>query len=224
MTDTVNIKPQFLNSLKCGTGEAYLLVTNRLTMNKNIWNLYTASERGKQAISLFTFDSEKEGLDKKVIEIFQKYNEYLGGVNVEDYFVTNCLLVIDSIIADKLFLLEGEDASDYFTRLIDNLEIFFVEENSAGEFIRIENERPLVLQKDYKTFCAILSEISLVLCFYSDLFFIPILFREQFDTFMKVLDVLDIPMPELPAKSNKRARLLLYNELNNNIAHFAKKK
>lgn len=192
-------------------------------MNKNIWNLYKNSERGHKAISLFTFDIEKDDLETKAKEIFQKYNEYFGGTKVEDYFLDNCFLTIDSIVADKLFLAENENSSDYFTRLVDNLEIFLVEENSAGELIRKENELPLILQKDYKTYCSILSEISLVLYFYSDLFFIPILFREQFDIFMKILDVLDIPIPELPAKSDKRGRLLLYNALNNNIANFAEK-
>lgn len=192
-------------------------------MNKNIWNLYKNSERGHQAISLFTFDIEKDDLETKAKEIFQKYSEYFGGAEVEDYFLDNCFLTIDSIVADKLFLAENENSSDYFTRLIDNLEIFLVEENSAGELIRKENELPLILKKDYKTYCSILSEISLVLYFYSDLFFIPVLFREQFDIFMKILDVLDIPIQELPEKSDKRARLLLYNDVNNNIANFAEK-
>jgi len=190
-------------------------------MNKSIWNLYKDSERGNKAITLFSFDSEKDNLEVKAKEIFQKYNEYFGGEKVEDYFLDNCFLILDSIIAAKLFIEKNESGADYFTRLIDNLEIFLVEENSDGELIRKKNELPIICQKDYKTFCAILSEISLILYFYGDLFF-PILFREQFDVFMKILDVLEIPMPELPAKSDKRGRLLLYNGLNENINKFAK--
>lgn len=182
-------------------------------MNNNIWNLYKNSERGKDAITLFTFDSEKDNLDTKAKEIFQKYNEYFGGIACEDNFLDNCFLIIDSIFADKLFIEEIENATDYFTRLVDNLEICLVEENSEGELIRKVNELPLIFQKDYKTFCAILSEISLVLYFYGDLFFFPILFREQFDVFMKILDVLRIPIPELPAKADKRGRLLLYSAI-----------
>lgn len=190
-------------------------------MNKNIWNLYKCSEKGKEAIALFTFDSVNNNLEKKAKEISKKYNEYFGGIHVEEDFLENCVLTIDSIFADKLFLKENENSSEYFTRLIDNLEICLVEENTEGDLIRKENERPLISQKDYKAFCAVLPEISLVLYLYGDLFFFPVLFREQFDVFMKILDVLDIPMPELPAKSNKRGRLLLYNELNNNIVKFA---
>lgn len=190
-------------------------------MNKNIWDLYKNSEKGKQAIALFTFDSETDDLEVKAKEIFQKYNKYLGGIEVENHFLSRCFHTIDSIVADKLFLNENENSAEYFIRLIDNLEIFRVEENSVGELIRKANERPIIIQRDYKTYCAILSEISLVLYLFGDLFFFPILFREQFDVFMKILDVLNIPMPELPSKSDKRGRLLLYNELNNNISRFA---
>lgn len=190
-------------------------------MNKNIWNLYKESERGKDSIALFTFDSEKDNLEVKAKEIFQKYNEYFGGRSIEDNFLNRCFLVIESILVNKLFIGETENVSEYFERLIDNLEISFVEENSAEELVKVENERPIIQQKDYKTFCSILTEISLILYLYGELFYVPMLFREQFDLFMKILDVLDIPMPELPAKSNKRERLLLYNELNKNITKFA---
>jgi hypothetical protein len=191
-------------------------------VNKNIWNLYKNSKRGKDTIALFTFDSEKDDLEIKAKEIFQKYNEYLGGLDIKDHFIYKCFLTIDSIIANKMFIEENENASEYFVRLIDNLEICIVEENSDGELIKVENEPPIISQKDYKTFCAVLSEISFILYLYGDLLFFPIFFREQFDVFMKILDVLNISMPELPAKSDKRGRLLLYNNLNTNITKFAK--
>ncbi|MFT4015885.1 MAG: hypothetical protein QM668_02885 [Agriterribacter sp.] len=190
-------------------------------MNKNIWNLYKSSERGKAAIASFAFDIDNDNIETRAKELFKKYNEYLGGVNAENYFLNNCFLIIDSVIVNNLFIEDNESASEYFLRLIDNLEICLVEENSAGELIRKKDERPLIIQKDYKAFCAILSEISLVLYFFGDLFF-PILFREQFDVFMKVLDVLNIPMSELPAKHDKKGRLLLYNELNKSITKFSK--
>jgi hypothetical protein len=89
-------------------------------MNKNIWNLYKNSERGKDSIALFTYDNEKDDLEVKAKEIFQKYNEYFGGIVVEDYFIDNCFLIIDSINVNELFIGETENASEYFERLIDN--------------------------------------------------------------------------------------------------------
>jgi len=191
-------------------------------MNKNFWELYKNSERGKEAIALFTFDKDNDDLEVKAKQIFNKYNDYLGGPTVENYFLGNCFLIIDSIISDKIFIEENESSQSYFTRLIDNLEVGYVKENSFGDLIKVENETPYIFQKDYKTFCAVLSELSLILYFYGEAFYPPILFREQFDVFMKILDALDIPMPELPAKSDKRGRLLLYNDLNENIIKFAK--
>ena len=117
-------------------------------MNKQIWEMYKASSRGQEAIKLFTFDSENDDLETKVNEIFQKYNEYFGGSSVEDCFVDNCFLTLDSIIADKLFLKESESATDYFIRLVDNLEICIVEEDSNGELVRVKNEPPIILKED----------------------------------------------------------------------------
>ena len=191
-------------------------------MNKNIWDLYKNSERGKKAIDLFTIN--KGDLIVNTFKgLFQKYNEYLG-ITVEDYYLYNCFHTFHCINVDKLFIENEESVTDYFTRLIDSLEIFPVEKNSEGEVVRKENERPIISKGDYKYLCSMLSEISIVLYYRhraKDLFFFPVLFREQFDVFMKILDVLEIPMPELPAKSDKRGRLLLYNGLNENITKFA---
>jgi hypothetical protein len=191
-------------------------------MNKNIWDLYKESERGKKAIELFTINKGDLFMDK-FKGIFHKYNEYLG-ITVEDYYLYNCFDVFNCINVDKLFIEKNESGADYFTRLIDNLEIFLVEENSEGEVVRTENKRPIISKGNYKSLCAILSEISIVLYYRNkatNLSFFPILFREQFDIFMKILDILEIPMPDLPAKSDKRGRLLLYNGLNENINKFA---
>ena len=81
-------------------------------MNKNIWDLYKNSEKGKQAIALFTFDNETDDLEVKAKEVFQKYYEYLGGIKVENHFLDRCILTIDSIVADKLFLNENENSTE----------------------------------------------------------------------------------------------------------------
>ncbi|MDR0872121.1 MAG: restriction endonuclease subunit R [Prevotellaceae bacterium] len=188
-------------------------------MNKNIWNLYKSSARGQKAISLFLF-KENEDEVEKAREIFQKTCEYFGGKEIEDYFLENFCLAISNIIADKFEMKENEDAADYFVRLIDNLEIGFTDVDKDGLLFKIKDEIPIVKQKDYKTLCSIMSEISLALyVLFPDAFF-PILFREQFDVLMKILDVLEIPLPALPAKTDKRGRLLFYNDLCNEIFKF----
>ena len=47
-------------------------------MNKNIWELYKNSERGKKAISIFTIN-ENDNLEEKVRAIYLFCSEYLWG-------------------------------------------------------------------------------------------------------------------------------------------------
>ena len=122
-------------------------------MNRNIWELYKNSERGKEAIELFNFDIGDT--EQKVKYIFRKYNEYFGGLDLEDYFIDNFILIAQNIIENEIFLETDETASDYFTKVIDNLEIYLDEDNT-----------PIIAKQDYKTYNAILSEISLVLYAY----------------------------------------------------------
>lgn len=191
-------------------------------MNKSLWNLYKNSERGKESIILFTFDIDNDDLEIKAKNIFQKYSEYLGGIEEEDYFLDRCFYILYNIVADNnLYIEDKEVSNDYFERLIDNLELFEVEENLNGDLVRIENTSPFIKQKDYKYFCSILSELSLILYFYGHSNFYPIFFRVQFDVLLKILDVLEIPVPKLPSKADKRGRLLLYNDLCNLISKFA---
>lgn len=191
-------------------------------MNKSIWNLYKNSERGKESIDLFTFDINNDDLEIKAKKIFHRYSEYLGGTGGEDYFLDICFNILYNIIADgNLFIEDKEVSNNYFERLIDNLELFEVDENSNGEIVRIENTLPYIKQKDYKSFCSILSELSLILYFYGHSNFYPIFFKVQFDVLLKILDVLGIPIPKLPSKADKRGRLLLYSDLCNLISEFA---
>lgn len=190
-------------------------------MNKSIWELYINSERGKKAIELFTLKDD-DSINYKIKEIYHRYSEYFGGDGLEDYVLDNAILFYFSIISDKLFFESNETAPEYFEKLIDRLEIHYTIDDEEGNPIRVEGERPIIYAQDYRSYCAILSEISLILYFELSEEFFPILFREQFDVFMKILDVLNIPMPNLPSKSDKRGRLLLYSQINENIKLFAR--
>lgn len=46
-------------------------------MNKNIWDLYKNSKRGKKAISLFTI-REDDNLEEKIKEIYFFCSDYLA--------------------------------------------------------------------------------------------------------------------------------------------------
>jgi len=54
MTDTADIKRQFYNSLKCGTGEAYLLAKNNPTIDFSVYII-------KGALRNYAYDGQSEG-------------------------------------------------------------------------------------------------------------------------------------------------------------------
>ncbi len=188
-------------------------------MNKNIWELYKDSERGKKAIALFTIN-ENDNLEDKIREIYINYRSGIGGVNEVDNLINRFFLIADNVFCDNLILQKNENVDDYFERLIDNLELGFVDEKN-GKLFKSEEEKPIVKQKDYKSFCSLIPDISLVLFTFSSNSFIPILFSENFDVLIKVFDVLDIPMPQLPASTDKRGRLIFYNKLCQSVFSFS---
>jgi hypothetical protein len=188
-------------------------------MNKNIWNLYKNSEKGKNAISLFTI-SDDDNLERKIKAIYKFCEDFLGNADIED-LLSRFFLITDNIFADEILINEDESASEYFNRLIDNIEIGIIDISSEGEVYKVRDEKPLVKQKDYKAICSLISDISLSLFTFNPDCFLPILFPEKFDTLMKILDILEIPLPQLPASTDKRGRLLFYNDLCDNIFKFS---
>lgn len=193
-------------------------------MNKALWHLYKGSEQGKNVIARFTSDiSNPHNLEFIAQRLYRTYVDYLGDTEGEEDFIMACHLVADGIFADRIFVNSGENASEYFNRLVDRLELCFFDRDKDELPVRVGNETPLLSRGDYKALCSIVAEISLVLYAFKagGLFFFPILFKEQFDIFIKILDVLGIPMPALPGKADKKGRLLMYNEINRNIERFA---
>lgn len=165
----------------------------------------------KKAVELFTL-KEGDYIDEKASEIFKKYSEYFGGEEVEDYFISNCIAIFYNFLykEQQWNPQKNEPTQAYFSRLADLLEIHYITEDEKGN---LKQEGLMISRGDYRIFCAIVSEISLVLYLNFPDDFFPILFREQFDVFMKILDILGTPMPNLPAKSDKKGRLLLYMKI-----------
>ena len=202
-------------------------------MNKKFWDLYKNSDNGKKAISAFlmnknvlkkidNLDERQKLMEEKLISIFQFCSEYFGGLPEEKYFICDFYDTLENTFVDNLLINEDEPVSEYFDRLIDNFELGWIDVKEDGELFKLKDKNPFIRQKDYKAICAFIPAISLVLYYRTPNIFLPILFPERFDVLMKIFDVLGIPMPQLPASTDKRGRLLLYNDICNNIFEFAK--
>ncbi len=190
-------------------------------MNRNIWNLYKNSERGQNAIEIFNFN-EHDDLFDKTSKIYDFCSEFMGDISEKEDFINTLFSVYENVSVSQLSLKENEKINSFFERFIDNFEISVIEENESGELFKVLSEKPFIKQKDYKSLCSITTEISLFLYFQYPESFLPILFSERFDKLMNLLDVLNIEFPQLPTTIDKRGRLILYNNLCENIINFAK--
>lgn len=190
-------------------------------MNKNIWNLYKNSERGQKTIKIFTIDEGKKLLEK-VSEIYDFCIEKIGDESQKENFINIFFGIYDNIVAENLYIKENESLTEFYERFIDNFEMAIVDEDENGKLYKVVGDKPIFKQKDYKNLSSIVSELSLVLyCDYPEAF-IPILFPERFDKLINLLDALNIELPQVPTNTDKRGRLLFYNNLCENIFTFAK--
>ena len=146
----------------------------------------------------------------------------MGDISEKEDFINTLFSVYENVSVSQLSLKENEKINSFFERFIDNFEISVIEENESGELFKVLSEKPFIKQKDYKSLCSITTEISLFLYFQYPESFLPILFSERFDKLMNLLDVLNIEFPQLPTTIDKRGRLMLYNNLCENIINFAK--
>ena len=190
-------------------------------MNKNIWNLYKESERGRNAISIFNFNGiNEDDLEDRVKAVIDFNKKYLGGAKV-DNILYRFYWIFDNIVVDNLYTKENESATEYFERLIDTIEVSYLDAGTDGEPFKREDKKPYIKKKDYKKLGSIITELSLTLYFLYPGRFYPIMFPEQFDVLINAFDVLRIPMPDLPASNDKRGRLLFYEKLCEQLYYFA---
>jgi hypothetical protein len=181
-------------------------------MNKQIWNMYKTSERGKEIIDLFSFcsDNDAEVFEKKLEIILTRYSKES---DIEAFF--NWIYAIDdNILINQLEIQDNESPEDYYIRLIENLEVSIVEEDKNGNLVKSDKPQVLLIQKqDFRKICAIINSISINLYSMYPQFFFPILNNERFDILVKNCDALGIELPQMPNSVDKKKRVMYYYEL-----------
>ncbi len=188
-------------------------------MNRQIWEMYKSSERGKEVINLFSFykDREEEAIPK-MEEIIKRY---VANANIE-VLLSNFFLVMDNVEIDNLKQFEQEEDDTFFERFIDNFELCWIEEDNNGNLNKSIDSKDFFIKKgQYRKVCGIMNVVSLYLYTFYDGFY-PILDAENFNVFVKNCDILEIDLPQIPNSKDKRGRLIFYWELCKSLNLFAK--
>ena len=139
-------------------------------MNKQVWELYKESARGKECIALF--DQEKEDIIQGSIDICNHAVKWGQDAEKEDYYFFWLLRI--AINLDNRELLPDDMNRDSFIKFIKEFDILDVAIDKDGQVLLLEGDDTVLLPKDrYRDKASMMLLISLYL-FYNYDFFIQI--------------------------------------------------
>lgn len=190
-------------------------------MNRQIWEMYKSSDRGREMINLFSFYADTD------IDVFEKKLEnILNRFGVESNIDTSfswIYLISDNITLNKSSIQDNENLKDYFMRFIENFEINMIDEDKDGNLIKLlKPQDQLIHKQEYRKICAIINCLSINLYSIYPQFFFPILNNERFDTLIKNCDSLGIELPYIPNSVDKRGLVFYYYSICESLDTFSK--
>lgn len=105
-------------------------------MNKQLWELYKNSDRGKETIDLFSFYLEDTFSEKYILKVREIASSFGGKKddNEIEIFIDLLFLIGVNLECDNLFILENEDFKDYSRRFIESFELSEISKNPKGIF------------------------------------------------------------------------------------------
>jgi len=175
-------------------------------MNRQLWELYKNSDRGKEVIASFLpkvsddflnveklFSTYESNIEKDYQKLTEQF--WLTGLNEEfNHFLPQQVTTIDEM----------------FEHCIENFEllVYFESETNEGEWERYGD--PLIKKRDYRSLSAFMNVLSTFLYFNYPAFFKPILHHERFDKIINYCDALGIQLPEIPLRGEMEKRLFYY--------------
>jgi len=171
-------------------------------MNKNIWNLYKGSERGKGAIKLFTPDFEN--YFDSIARLIEKAKDW--GSELEPEITAHMCYLTDV----NLYLQGFFEKDDFdFDRLVEEFALKNVHDDANNEPVLNEKDSPIIKSNDYRRKAANMHIISLAL-YYECGFFKPMLLPSNFARFERNCAALGIDLPDIPKSKDYRDYLLYY--------------
>ena len=187
-------------------------------MNKQLWNLYKDSERGKKCIELF--DPEKEQLVEAGFQIWD-YAAKWGGDKPEEGFVDTLdgfMWLWGNNLSLRGFIPE-EWTRDAFSKMMEEFDILRPKVNEKNELEYTEDNKLvfedgayLLKKEQYRDKASAIPFLSLLL-YYSFEVFKPILLPRRYDIIQKNCDALGIEMPEIPRTNDYKAYLTYYFDI-----------
>lgn len=184
-------------------------------ISKLQWNLYKESEHGKDTIALFKSIYEEGCTPEETLEIIRRFNpQYMGSTDKK--FVNsfaNVLNMYDDSINNILPDLEIETVADCHEFYKKLLAAFFFEDD--------EVTYDDIMQKEFKLILSTNVAMSFKLYEYMSDFFIPNFFVMQFAYLKEIAKKYEITLPDVPNRSDYKARCMYYFDMCSLLFDFA---
>jgi hypothetical protein len=190
-------------------------------MNRQLWDMYKSSDRGHEMINLFSFYSDKD------IEMFEHkleslFNRFSKETDIDNFFNWIYLTNVN-IMNKKVGIQENENVKDFYLRFIEIFDICIFDEDENGNLNKSLNPRNLVIHKqEYRKICAIINSISINMYLMYPQFFFPILNNERFDILVRNCDTLEIDLPNIPSRYDKKSLVMYYYDICESLNTFSK--
>lgn len=182
-------------------------------MNRQLWELYKNSERGKKAIA--TFNPDVEDIFAGIEDCFELTKEY-HGIEEENIWYMGAMALMLALTCEEDRLLPNDQIHqrDCFEKFIDAYRVTHWDWNKKEQnWTRgTKPEDTLIAPNEYRKKSASLHILSSVLYYECD-FFKPILYPSRFDIIQQNCDLLGIELPTVPHTTNRRAYLSFYYDL-----------
>lgn len=185
-------------------------------MNKQIWNLYKDSERGKKCIELF--HPHSDDIYRSCIDILS-FTSKFGDFQIDENYI---LYWIDDFWANIIGrnLAPEKWTRDTYAQFIENLNILEPTYDDKGNVSFPENNIRIVLGKnEYRAKASLTDIYSLVLYYYFKEFK-PVLIKARFDIFQRNCDLLGINLPNIPRSKNHFEYCMYYWDICETLNNF----
>ncbi len=168
------------------------------------WDLYKQSEHGKNTIAYFDIDN----IFWKDIEVIKKYNPYHSKwIDKWDY--NSYMQEIGECIA-----IENNEPKEFYFNNFDEVRTFYENLLETGVYYLSDDEKHYIIKpQEYKEFLFINVTLSFFFHQIANYYCIPNLFVYRFLDLNKIADAFDITLPEIPKKSDYKARCTYYMDL-----------
>lgn len=176
-------------------------------MNRELWDIYAKSDRGKRVIGLFSF-AESADIVKNVESLIEVSHDW-GGDMQKEKAIQWLSIIEENMEANGL--LDGELTRNSWSDFVDQYEIVIPDyDEDGGVVFSNENQAKLIRQEGYRNKSAVIPFLSLFLFYKNGGVFKPMLLPTRHDVFLKNCDAIGVDIPPIPSTSTNHRDFSIY--------------